>query len=95
MDPDLWHIDHSLIGWSRPENSPNMLSDKRQRIVTDLLWSQAERQALREEHYQKKKDSNKRARVSTPFPSSSNFPGSFFDDDKSTPGTLGSSSQTC
>jgi hypothetical protein len=94
MDPDLWNISHDLIGWtrpeprpeSRPELSPNVLSDKRQRIITDLLWSQAERQALREEYHQKRKDSKKRGRAPITFPSSSNFPGSFFDDDDSTPG---------
>jgi len=85
MDASLWHIDHSLIGWSQPENSSNTLSEKRQRIVNDLLWSQAERQALREEYIQKKRDSKKRIRIPTPasFPPSSNFPDSFFDDNSS------------
>ena len=87
MDAALWHIDHNLIGWSQPENNTNTLSEKRQRIVTDLLWSQAKRQASREEYIQKKRDSKKRARVPTPiplaFPFPSDFPGSFFDDDSS------------
>jgi hypothetical protein len=87
MDATLWHIDHNLIGWSQPENSNSnhTLSDKRQRIVNDLLWSQAERHALREEYIQKKRDSKKRTRVPAPpsFPFSSNFPDSFFDDNSS------------
>jgi hypothetical protein len=85
MDASLWHIDPSLIGWSQPKTPTNTLSEKRQRIVNDLLWSQAERQALREEYIQKRKDSKKRARfpVPSPFPPASNFPDSFFDDNSS------------
>ena len=68
---------------SRPKNSPNVLSDKRQPIVffTDLLWFQAEGQTLREEYLRKREDSKKRAYFPTPFPFSSNFLGSFFDGD--------------
>ena len=87
MDAALWHIDNHLIGWSQPENSTNTLSEKRQRIVTDLLWNQAERQASRQEYIQKKRDSKKRARASAPTPFAfsfpDDFPGSFFDDNSS------------
>jgi hypothetical protein len=80
MDAALWHIDHSLIGWTRPDAN---LSEKRQRMINDLLWSQVERQNLKEEYIQKKKDSKKRERRPTPFPTSSNFADTFFDDNSS------------